>query len=607
MSFISEQDFDSPLSRWRFEEVSGSTIDDDLTVTRDGTINGGVVLNQAAASQVPGVSLGADFNGSNGYVSFGNAAALLGIGTIEAVVSFDTIPASAANPIFSHAWTNGQIIPLVIGFNLNAAQPGKLQVGYYTGSVWVVATWSSTPAVGVPYHIVGKYDGTTLKLRVNGSEVATAVVGAARPGTGTVNASAYIGRRWDLAQYHDGKIWDVALYATALSDGRIDTHYAALIDDGLAPVFGVVDAYSENGNIHLLYTLAQGYGQPFTLDVTGDATQSFSQPAGIRGSVVLSALPTGQTYNLSLAGTSVYGTGPAENVSYYHDVRPYTDQVMQDGPAVYHPLQELLGVTTTDYTVNNRDGSYANGVALADTTDPHSYRNFGNHVRLDGANDYIALEPGPWFTPASGFTFEGMFYFRSWSNWMRVFDFANAASTDDTYLAANNAGTMQLRVNGAQFTFPRFETGKWLHVVVTVTGSGAATVYVNGNVYASGTVGAPVDGARANKYVGRSAYPADPYLAASLAYVSVYNTALTQARVQAHAAEIATRTQDLTAVAYMYSDTSVGYTNTAISHAYFLSDANIGRTSPQSQYAFLEVDENVVLKRYIGWGMPVRL
>ncbi len=272
MSYITEQDADTPLSRWQFEEVAGSTIDDDITATRDGTINGGVTLNQSGAFNNK-AGVGADFDGTSGYVNFGDAAGLLGIGTIEAVVQFDTIPGSAANPIFTHAWSGGQIIPLAIGFNIDSANAGKLQVGYFTGAVWVTATWSTAPTAGVAYHIVGTYDGTTLKLRVNGSEVAVTTVGTVRPGAGVVNASAYIGRRWDTAQYHDGRIFDVAIYAAALSDVRANAHYAALANefaDNFADAGILSDGYQISGIDTTTWTTETG--EPGTIDKTGWTT-----------------------------------------------------------------------------------------------------------------------------------------------------------------------------------------------------------------------------------------------------------------------------------------------------------------------------------------------
>lgn len=272
MSYIAEQNADTPLSRWQFEEIVGTTIDDDITATRDGTITGGVTLNQSGAFNDK-AGLGADFNGTTGYVSFGDAAGLLGIGTIEAVVQFDTIPGSTANPIFTHAWSGGQIIPLALGFNIDSNNAGKLQVGYFTGSVWVTATWATAPTPAVTYHIVGKYDGTTLKLRVNGTEVATTVVGTARPGAGTVNASAYIGRRWDTAQYHDGRIFDVAIYATALSDARANAHYAALANefaDNFIDAGVLSDGYQISGIDTTTWTTEPG--EPGSIDKTGWTT-----------------------------------------------------------------------------------------------------------------------------------------------------------------------------------------------------------------------------------------------------------------------------------------------------------------------------------------------
>lgn len=288
MTYVSEQDTDSPLARWKFEETSGTLIDDDQSTTHDGTIVGAVTLNQPA--MFGGAGLGADFDGSSGYVSFGNATDLMGIGTIEAVVLFDTIPASTANPIFTHAWVSGQMIPMAMGFNLDAAHAGKLQIGYFTGSVWVTATWSTAPQTGTPYHIVGKYDGTTLKLRVNGAEVASSTVGTARPATGSVNTAGYIGRRWDSAQYHNGRIWDVAVYATALSDARSDAHYTALANafaDNFANASAVFGGYSIN-----------------SVDTTAWTTES-GEPGGLfnTGWVVFTP-STNARYQLSTVGSS---------------------------------------------------------------------------------------------------------------------------------------------------------------------------------------------------------------------------------------------------------------------------------------------------------------
>jgi hypothetical protein len=284
----------------------------------------------------------------------------------------------------------------------------------------------------------------------------------------------------------------------------------------------------------------------------------------------------------------------------------YIDEVLADSPQIYLPLQENSGTSAIDSSPNGLNATYVNGVGLADGIDPSPLRSFGNHIRLDGSNDHLLLENSSWMMPSTGFTFEGVFYFRSWSNWMRIFDFANASSVNDMYFAANNTGAMQLYIGGVSFTFPRFAIGEWLHLVVTVTSAGAAIVYVNGNSYASGVVGVPTDGPRTFKYIGKSAYN-DPYLAASVAHVSIYNTVLSPLRVKAHADAIVTRPQDMMAVSYMYSYVNNGQGVVAADQSgYFLAEVNMGQNSPAARTAFIETDAYVVARKFIGWGVPIR-
>jgi hypothetical protein len=232
MTYASEQSTDSPIARWQLNESSGTAFTDDIGA-KNGTLNGGLTLANTAVMEA---GTGVKFDGSTGYISIGSMSGFLAVGTVEVVATFSALPASSqANPLFTHAYASS-IIPLVIGFNLDAANAGKLQVGYFTGSAWMTATWATAPAVGVPYHFVGTYDGTTLNLWANNQLVATATPGTARPGSGTVNGTAYIGRRWDTAEFHNGYIYDVALYSSALNSTRVAAHYAAV-----SPLFSFPD------------------------------------------------------------------------------------------------------------------------------------------------------------------------------------------------------------------------------------------------------------------------------------------------------------------------------------------------------------------------------
>jgi hypothetical protein len=90
---------------------------------------------------------------------------------------------------------------------------------------------TTTVSPGVTYHLVGTYDGTNLRLYVNGVLERT----AAR--TGAVNDSASGGTiapgGWGTlpSPRYNGHIDEVAIYPTALTTTRIQAHFS----EGTAP------------------------------------------------------------------------------------------------------------------------------------------------------------------------------------------------------------------------------------------------------------------------------------------------------------------------------------------------------------------------------------
>jgi hypothetical protein len=74
-------------------------------------------------------------------------------------------------------------------------------------------------------HIVGTYDGTTIKLFVNN----TLVQSATYVGTSTSSQGGIVlMRRWDNAEYWGGRLGVVRIYNTAFSNVQIDQNYQAV-------------------------------------------------------------------------------------------------------------------------------------------------------------------------------------------------------------------------------------------------------------------------------------------------------------------------------------------------------------------------------------------
>ena len=121
------------------------------------------------------------------------------------------------------------VINYVLGNWIEGDQDGfneELTVGFYAGGQWYT-TGGFVPDVDTWYHVVGTYDGTTLRQWVNG------VVGVGRTITATTTAGlgpVRIGRRWDSAANDDqtffpGDIAVVKIYNGVLTDEEIVAAY----------------------------------------------------------------------------------------------------------------------------------------------------------------------------------------------------------------------------------------------------------------------------------------------------------------------------------------------------------------------------------------------
>jgi hypothetical protein len=99
----------------------------------------------------------------------------------------------------------------------NAPSNYNLTAGFFDGS-WKSASGYPVPTLNTWYHFVGTYDGSTVKLYVNGSLSSSFSVS----GTPQSGGEIRIARRWDSASnnavnFFDGDISIVRVYGSALS------------------------------------------------------------------------------------------------------------------------------------------------------------------------------------------------------------------------------------------------------------------------------------------------------------------------------------------------------------------------------------------------------
>jgi hypothetical protein len=117
-------------------------------------------------------------------------------------------------------------------------QGGNIYAGTYPANLTGV---SAPLATNTWVHFAGTYDGTSIRLFLNGTQVASAAVASLPNG----NEEWRIGRRWDGADYFKGKldevrIWNVARTATQINDNKNQT---------ISPQTGLVAYYRFNQGV----------------------------------------------------------------------------------------------------------------------------------------------------------------------------------------------------------------------------------------------------------------------------------------------------------------------------------------------------------------------
>ena len=269
---------DNPLAYWRLDEPAGTTTVLDRSGNGDpGTISGGVTLG------VPG-GLGNDndtaaaFDGTSGYINVPDNSSLFNTGlSVEAWVKATTWVAAGS---IVNRRTSGNVGGYIIE---PANTAGQINFYVYAGGSWRAAT---TPALaaGVWHHLVGTYDGATVRIYADG------VLAASTAYAGSVNAPAgplvWIGKNAVSNLLFNGSIDEVAIYGTTLSAARVAAHYAAA--SSARRVMNVQDPRGTTASTFIygddaaMTQVIDGLGQSsyYSFQHAGGRTVSYQDPLG---------------------------------------------------------------------------------------------------------------------------------------------------------------------------------------------------------------------------------------------------------------------------------------------------------------------------------------
>lgn len=227
---------DNPSAYWRLDESAGPYLRDQTSNHNDAVVsNSGISFTQTSALESDSNS-SLSLDGSSGYASAQDSSSLNPTSaiTVEAWANPTAGQFVEGNYryIVQKSYTSWVLEPyLQYGIALNdyGSNPKAVYFGVSIGGVvqtLVVnnAGWS----YGAWNHIVGTYDGSNLKIYVNGVLVGSqAQTGSIDTYPTPVGLGSYMALPKTSTYLYKGGIDDVAIYPAALSATRVRAHYLA--------------------------------------------------------------------------------------------------------------------------------------------------------------------------------------------------------------------------------------------------------------------------------------------------------------------------------------------------------------------------------------------
>ncbi|MDO8688199.1 MAG: LamG domain-containing protein, partial [Dehalococcoidales bacterium] len=204
------------VALWRMNEASGATTIADSVGAHTGTINGATPGVAGKFGNALSFS-----SGSSNYVSVAHNADLNPgtTYTLAAWVNPSSLPAY-------QAIITKDGYPDTMAYYLDLAG-ANVRFGYASGASGdAVTDTARTLTTGTWYYVAGTYDGTNVRIYVDG--VSNSPTGKAWSSQATNTANLNIGKMRDSAtEYFSGLIDEVAIYNRALSASELLAHYQA--------------------------------------------------------------------------------------------------------------------------------------------------------------------------------------------------------------------------------------------------------------------------------------------------------------------------------------------------------------------------------------------
>ncbi|MCP3937732.1 MAG: DUF2341 domain-containing protein, partial [Actinomycetia bacterium] len=281
----------------------------------DATSNGNDGTNSGSTDITGKVADGQSFDGTNDYVDAGSNASLDVSGTqitVEAWIKADSWESSwwQAEIAGNHEWVPRDGYVVRVG-------SGNVGFQFGDGASWHEAKSSdSSMLTGQWYHLVGRYDGSSLEVFINGTSKDTTATSA---GISSSTSNVNFGRNsFSGDRFFDGMIDEVRISSVARSAPWIETEYNSQSSSSTSYTLGAettppsadlaltktVDDSTPTEGDTVVYTVVLDNNGP---SATTNVTVTDLLPGGV---TYVSDVPTTGSY---ISGTGVWTVGSMAN------------------------------------------------------------------------------------------------------------------------------------------------------------------------------------------------------------------------------------------------------------------------------------------------------
>ncbi|HSC92403.1 MAG TPA: LamG-like jellyroll fold domain-containing protein [Gaiellaceae bacterium] len=521
------------VAAYGFDAGSGTTAADATGKGHTGTINGPTWVTTGR---------------------YGNALSFDGVNDIVTVADANDLDLTTGMTL--EAWVN----PAALGNSwrtvLMKEQTGDMTYDLYahggggaskvpTGEAFVAgsplsALGTSALALNTWTHLALTFDGSALRLYVNGAAAATALRGGAMA---TSTGALRIGGNTIWSEWFSGRIDEVRVYNRALTQTEIQADMAAPVGTPAPPdtspptAPGTPTASVAGGDVSLAWGAATDDVGVVRYDVHRATTTGFTPSAANRiaqpttTSYTDPGLAPGTYYYKVVAADAAGNLGPASGEASATVTTPPPPPPPTGGLVAAWSFDAGSGTTAADATGKGHTGTI-NGPTWVTTG------RYGNALSFDGVNDIVTVADANDLDLTTGMTLEAWVNPAALGNSWRTVLMKEQTGNIVYDLYAHGSGASKLPTGEAfaggsvasVAATSALALNAWAHLAVTYDGS-ALRLYVNGTL--AGTTlrtGSIATSTGALRIGGNTIW--SEWFSGRIDEMRVYNRALTQAEIQ---------------------------------------------------------------------------